>query len=225
MALDFPSSPTNGQVYDNYYWDSSIQAWRSNGSKNGLSTRLAAEELATATSNKSGLVPIIPTSVTVASGSASIASNGTVTLTSADTPVINGIFSAAYTNYKIIITNNNGVSDTMGNPSYVRFASGGTQNSSNNYTYTVWYSQSGVNGNGGGTGTATNWGQIGYHRNVAIDVYTPFVAGVGTTICAQGVYNHTVHIAEAGYNAAASFDGFVIANNYYSATVKVYGYR
>jgi len=28
MALDFPASPTSGQVYDNFYYDSSMQAWR-----------------------------------------------------------------------------------------------------------------------------------------------------------------------------------------------------
>lgn len=30
MALDFPSSPTNGQIYSNYYYDSTTGAWRSN---------------------------------------------------------------------------------------------------------------------------------------------------------------------------------------------------
>jgi hypothetical protein len=29
MAIDFPSSPTNGQVYQGYYYDSSKSAWRS----------------------------------------------------------------------------------------------------------------------------------------------------------------------------------------------------
>lgn len=29
MALDFPSSPTNGQVYGNYYYDATTSAWRS----------------------------------------------------------------------------------------------------------------------------------------------------------------------------------------------------
>lgn len=33
MALDFPSSPVDGQVYDNYYWSASTSAWRSLGSK------------------------------------------------------------------------------------------------------------------------------------------------------------------------------------------------
>jgi hypothetical protein len=30
MALDFPSSPTNGQIYSNYYYDSTTGAWRAN---------------------------------------------------------------------------------------------------------------------------------------------------------------------------------------------------
>lgn len=32
MALDFPSNPVNGQVYDNYFWDAATNAWRSSGS-------------------------------------------------------------------------------------------------------------------------------------------------------------------------------------------------
>lgn len=32
MALDFPTDPVDGQVYDNYYWDSLLSAWRTSGS-------------------------------------------------------------------------------------------------------------------------------------------------------------------------------------------------
>ena len=32
MALDFPSNPVNGQVYNNFYYDSTTNAWRSLGS-------------------------------------------------------------------------------------------------------------------------------------------------------------------------------------------------
>ena len=28
MALDFPASPTDGQIYDNYYWDNTNSVWR-----------------------------------------------------------------------------------------------------------------------------------------------------------------------------------------------------
>lgn len=31
MALDFPTNPVNGQVYDNFYWDSTLSAWRATG--------------------------------------------------------------------------------------------------------------------------------------------------------------------------------------------------
>ena len=32
MALDFPSSPTDGQIYDNYYWDDTNSRWQLLGS-------------------------------------------------------------------------------------------------------------------------------------------------------------------------------------------------
>jgi len=31
MALDFPNSPADGQVYDDFYWDEAMSAWRSSG--------------------------------------------------------------------------------------------------------------------------------------------------------------------------------------------------
>lgn len=31
MALDFPSNPVDGQIYDNFYWDESFSAWRATG--------------------------------------------------------------------------------------------------------------------------------------------------------------------------------------------------
>jgi len=36
MALDFPSNPTDGQIYDNYYYDESIGAWNSFASTNNI---------------------------------------------------------------------------------------------------------------------------------------------------------------------------------------------
>jgi microcystin-dependent protein len=34
MALDFPNTPVDGQVYDNYYYDASMQSWRAYGTIN-----------------------------------------------------------------------------------------------------------------------------------------------------------------------------------------------
>jgi hypothetical protein len=107
MALNFPTSPTNGQVFDNYYYDSSISSWRSNGSKNGLSTRMATEEarstaleLADATTNKSGLVPVIPPTFSTVGGTSS-RTGSVVTFTAAGSVSLNNVFTSAYANYQI----------------------------------------------------------------------------------------------------------------------------
>jgi hypothetical protein len=56
------------------------------------------------TPSRQGLVSIVPTSVAVGSGSASVGANGAVTIGSAVSSVtINGVFSSTYDNYKILI--------------------------------------------------------------------------------------------------------------------------
>lgn len=44
MPLDFPSNPTNGQTYENFVYDTSITAWRNQGSPNSLSSRVSTLE-------------------------------------------------------------------------------------------------------------------------------------------------------------------------------------
>lgn len=53
---------------------------------------------------QSGLVPIVPTSVVVGSGSATTSAYGLVTFTGASSVSLNGIFSATYNNYRIILS-------------------------------------------------------------------------------------------------------------------------
>ncbi len=38
MALDFPANPVNGQVYDNFYYDATMETWRAQGSGLALNT-------------------------------------------------------------------------------------------------------------------------------------------------------------------------------------------
>lgn len=52
-------------------------------------------------SSRQGLVNVVPTSVTISSGSASVAANGAITLTSAGSPIINGCFTSSHENYLI----------------------------------------------------------------------------------------------------------------------------
>lgn len=207
MALDFPSSPTNGQVYDNYYYDSILGAWRSAGTKNGLSTRLTtlenitvpavasrvttlesttipaiatrttALETADNTTNKSGLVPIIPTSVSVNSGTGSVSATGLITWNAANTLTVNNVFSSAYTNYKLVMT-----TEGDSNPSDIWFQfknSGGTLATGYNFMR--------FNNTGGATSASAatsqnswNLGRTNGGGGTAIEV-TIFYAGASLT--------------------------------------------
>jgi hypothetical protein len=113
MALDFPSSPTNGQIYSNYYYDSTTGAWRANaplavgvplgGTANYVLTKNTVTDFDTSWQPGPGLVPIIPPTVTISGGSATANSLGVVSFTSATSVKLNNVFSADYLNYKMLI--------------------------------------------------------------------------------------------------------------------------
>lgn len=56
MALDFPSSPTNGQVYDNFYYDSAKGVWKSLSS--GASPNYITNAVISATAPNATTVPL-----------------------------------------------------------------------------------------------------------------------------------------------------------------------
>ena len=92
MALDFPGSPTNGQVFSNYIYDTALPGWRNINTSQGVALQYA-----------SGLVPIIPSSVSVSSGSATVASDGTISFSGGVANLtINGCFSSAYKYYRVM---------------------------------------------------------------------------------------------------------------------------
>jgi hypothetical protein len=137
MALDFPSNPTNGQVFENYYWDDSITAWRSAGSKTGVNQRVTALEgratsleLADETTNKSGLVPVIPSSFSTVSGTSS-RSGATVSFDSVSSLSLNGVFTATYNSYKIIFSQQSASATA---DLYFRFRASGGDKTTSYYT-------------------------------------------------------------------------------------------
>ena len=146
-ALDFPASPTNGQVYANWIYSSFKGAWQAKPITGKVTTSAVAPSaptngdewfntndgnlyvyytdvdgsqwvqvksdatLSSTLGNRvtsleatpTGLVDITPTSVTVNSGSASVSSTGTISFTGATNVSVNGVFSSAYQNYRILI--------------------------------------------------------------------------------------------------------------------------
>jgi len=97
MPLDFPSNPTNGQTYENFIYDTSITAWRNQGSPSGLAGQVVA------LGNATGLKTIVPTSVTIATGTGSYNSLGVVSFSGATSVTLNNVFSSAYKNYAYLI--------------------------------------------------------------------------------------------------------------------------
>jgi hypothetical protein len=68
-----------------------------------LATRLGAVETAQATTNRSGLVPVIPSSIIPVSGTATVNSVGQVTYSGCTVVELRNVFTSAYTNYEVVI--------------------------------------------------------------------------------------------------------------------------
>ena len=135
MALDFPASPTNGQAYGSYTYDSTLGAWRSKGVAqaatyvsasapsgpvsgdmwyntndgttyvfyNDGDTAQWVELRSEVATSQVGLVPVVPSSVVVGSGSASSGTTGLVTFTGASSVSLNSVFTSGYSNYRVLV--------------------------------------------------------------------------------------------------------------------------
>jgi hypothetical protein len=259
MALDFPASPTNGQAYDNYYYDSILGAWRSSGTKSGLNNRVSTLETKTTlitarvttlesttvpaiatrttdletadnTTNKSGLVPIIPTSISYSSGSANVSSNGEITFTSASSLSIYGVFTSSYRNYRIMWRAGSSASAEWF--SY-RLISGASTVNTTTAADCLYQSS---NTSGGPTRayfTGENPGRLltngNYTSAWSIDVFNPNV-GLYTSFACIGQYMNSGSM-EAGtlhstHKANASYTGInLISSGTVTGTMTIYGYR
>jgi hypothetical protein len=281
-ALDFPSSPTNGQVYGQYTYDSTKSAWRVTANptatvvssptapsspvagnlwlntndgvlfvyyndgdtsqwvevkSNTASGSTVAARVDAIEAKPAGLVGIVPTSVVVSSGSATVSGSGLVTVTGAAGSVsLNGCFSSTYRFYRIMIeiagTNNDvymhmrlraAGSDYSGTGYYsggIQGWSNGTTNSWAAANTTMWYP--------GAVSAASN-GPTQY----ALEIYNPYETtytratslGIGSN-SGQGLGTHSVGMAMF---TATAYDGitFYMGSGNVSAGVKikVYGYR
>ena len=181
---------------------------------------------------QTGLRPIQPTSVSIASGTGSANALGVISFTNATAVGLNGVFTSAFKNYRIIlnIKNNTGNTDNF----FLRFRSAGTDNSTN-YTYSGIDSSvnSGgtVNGNYNGA-WANSLALIGYDTPTSgaghIDIYAP-AETTPTNYISNFVGLNNVTAAQyfrqylGTHNVASNFDGFNIwpGANAMSGTIQV----
>jgi hypothetical protein len=181
----------------------------------------------------SGLVPIVPSSVVIATGSGTTTSLGQVNFTGATAVSLNGVFSSSYRNYRIIVNTPVSSADTA---VYVRFRTSGTDNATNNY-YQYWTFKriSGLlQDNSGGPSTVyAMYSRAGASTFGSFygDITGPNLSSQVTTVTglahggdSTGSWNLFSTVL---FNANTAFDGLTISTSAgnFGGSISIYGYN
>jgi hypothetical protein len=176
-------------------------------------------------SSAPGLAIVTPTSIANSGGSAS-ASGGAVTFTGVTSLSLNGVFTSAYDNYRVMIA---GSTSSTGNLQY-RLRLAGTDNSAAAYSYGgLVVSTTAVAFESGNTGQTLGFiGRwvSGANSSLAVDMFRPALAAESNTVgfssgFATSFQWFTYH------GVATAFDGITLfpgAGNI-TGTVRIYGYK
>jgi hypothetical protein len=182
-----------------------------------------------------GLVPITPTSVTISGGTATISGNGRVAFTAGTTGLtLNGVFSSAYRNYKVVSTGFKSAS-AANDFLYYRLTLAGTEATTNYYQASVAFAMSnGALQNLGGTGAtsfmASRIYTSGAYFSCTGDIFNPFLASY--TMYNGQAYGTTLsddqQLVTSGLNYNnTSYDGLKIlpTGASISGEISIYGYN
>lgn len=210
-------------------WQNRLRIFEQGGDARGGYIDISKLDNGVATNLTPGLVQIIPTSLSVGStGSATVSSNGAITVTNGQWIIANGVFTSAYQNYKIIANVSPGSNLDM----YMRFCSGGTQNTSGNYFSNgiyMNYDSTSINPYALNSGTQT---LVGVNLNtggnsVVMDVTNPQVSGPSQIYSDSASNSGTFSQLTSLFNQSNQFDGFQLY--FPSATIygkiRIYGYN
>jgi hypothetical protein len=178
--------------------------------------------------SKNGLILLTPTSIAYTGTSATISANGSVEFSACTALSLNGVFSADYDNYQIVVRHSLGAGDnTVG---FRLRNSGSDDSTANSYVYQALYASGtsiiGVrltsNTTYHLTSSTTKSGDI-------INVYGPYLSQPTAirNVSVSGSSSATIQDVASTHNQSTSYDGFTIyppASNL-SGRVAVYGMR
>jgi hypothetical protein len=190
---------------------------------------MAINRLSDVVGPANGLVKVIPTSVSVGSGSASVDTTGNVILGSGVSSVtVNGAFNATYDNYRIIVSG--GSASTSG--INIIMTLGAT---TSGYSYAGFYLTYGTATlNAESANSQAGWVRVarGTVNQITgnIDVFSPFLSQ-RTTFQSSAIGGATTDITSfhTGFlDNSTSYTGFTLTTNagtMTGSTIRVYGYN
>lgn len=168
-----------------------------------------------------------PTSVVNATNT-----NGKITFSAQSSISVNGIFSADFDNYRIVISEFTG-SVAGGADLQMKLRAAGTDNSTN-YAFSYLYSTNTTSGRTYNSGqTSLPIGSVAgtYKASMlTLDVINPFLAietSMHTVGSGWGTTANIVYMGAATHLVSTSYDGFSInpSSGTFTGTIRVYGYR
>ena len=271
-ALDFPATPTDGEVYGNYVWSASKGAWQASPTPQSVAvssptapsnpkvdtlwyntqdgntyiyfydgntsqwvqlksdatlSSTLGNRVETLEAYPSGFVKVIPTSVTLSGGSATVSSSGRVTVTGSTSYIsLNGILKSGYDSYRVIfnLSSTNAATEVR-----ARLRSVATDDSSANYMYNF---QNAAGSTYGAIFSTTDTSfQVGRSNGttgarIIMDFLSPNLAQWTniTAMSADGVF---ASITSGALKTTTAYDGisFIQNQTINSAVIDVYGYR
>jgi hypothetical protein len=176
-----------------------------------------------------GLVQMVPTSISVGSGSGSVTGNGAISLSGASSVKVNGCFTADYDNYKIVVAGTNTSTGIAG--ASFKFVKS-TVEASSNYFYTFIYASNSAGPSRTYAGSQSAWscGAMGdYSSSIIWDIIEPFKAASRTNYfgnyTAVASTNNEMGIVNGFHTITDSYDGFSFSCGTFTGTIRVYGYR
>jgi hypothetical protein len=178
------------------------------------------------TIEKTGLIELTPSTISVSGGSGSISATGAVSFTSASAISLNDVFSSTYDNYKIVYAFDAG--STTINTFRLRVSSTDASGADYNHSSITWQTTQNP-ANNGGANTATSAKFNEQHATSgsrgAWEIQSPFLAKptMGTR---SGVYVTLADFGMFTHNLSTSYTGFTITfGAVTTGTISIYGYN
>lgn len=184
-----------------------------------------------------GLVPVIPTGVTVPNGTASVSSTGVVSFTACSEININNCFTSTYSNYRVLVTFDTVTANTTFN-TRLRTVSGGYSTTA--YYAGGWYmyTNSAGSGSSGNRHNASAWasaagiGSTDARHTLEFEFRNPALAKRTGMFVRGNSQDGTSPYAQMGsgwHDISSPYDGLTLFSDsgtiYLTGTIQVYGYR